>query len=80
MPKTGWTAPTVACCCVLWTQSWWAESACAGAARAKMAAAKPVAMVVANPNFFMIRAFLCRCFLPGCLSQRGQVLGNFRWQ
>ena len=33
---------------------WWSVSAVAGAARPSTAAAKPVAMMLANPNFFMM--------------------------
>ncbi|AFP36962.1 hypothetical protein MSMEI_0481 [Mycolicibacterium smegmatis MC2 155] len=71
LPKTGWTLPTVACCWVLWTQSWWEISAWAGAASPKTAAAKPVAMALANPNFFMVRTFLCRCSYPVDTHNRG---------
>ncbi len=59
LPNTGVTLPTVAWCWMSCTHWLWVTSAWAGAASPKTAAAKPAAMALANPNFFMSKPF---CF------------------
>ena len=54
MPTTEVAEPTAACCWLLCTHSWWSMPADAGAARPNRAAAKPVATMLANPNFFIL--------------------------
>src|SRR5258705_8299510 len=53
------TCGTVTCDWVLLTQSWWPMSAWAGPARPSTAAVSPLAMMVANPNFFIALSFFC---------------------
>ena len=51
------TCGTVTCGWMSWTQSWWPMSAWAGPARPRTAAVSPLAMMVANPNFFIALSF-----------------------
>src|SRR6185312_5228420 len=53
-PKVGVTEPTGACCWMSCTHWLWPRSACAGPARPRTAAARPLATMVANPNFFIL--------------------------
>jgi hypothetical protein len=57
-----------------WTQSWWPTSAWAGPASPRTAAAKPLAMMVANPYFFMVLSSSCQ-FEPWRESRGSDVSG-----
>lgn len=57
LPNTGMTTPVLAWCWMSCTHWLWVMSACAGAARPTTAAAKPVAIMLAKPNFFMSKPF-----------------------
>ena len=57
-----------------WIQSWWPTSAWAGPARPRTAAVSPLAMMVANPNFFIALSF-CRLFEPWRESRGSDVVG-----
>jgi hypothetical protein len=59
---------------MLSTQSWWPMSAWAGPASASTAAVSPLAMMVANPKFFIALSFSC-LFEPWRESRGSDGLG-----
>ena len=61
---------------VLLTQSWWPISAWAGPARPSTAAVRPLAMMVANPSFFIALSFFVFQFDSTWFKQRGQSFNS----
>src|SRR6516165_506378 len=69
------------CGSMLLTQSWWATSADAGAARPRTDATTPLATIAANPNFFISRSLRwwlrCRVQLDGeCIHFQLRPVGS----